>query len=181
MIQVDLHTCNKKLLELSKTASELRRTHLKDCAKRAEAKGDKAKAESILQVLIREEKRKTWKRIKNSTSRSSGRQVTSVRVLTEAGESKYETEDEVYQHTSDHLEKRFRLATSAPCSSGQLFDDVGYLGAEAAQQILEGTYVFPPDTDRFTMLLLHVCYDVYRGNQYLCDSRGVSILLAAGK
>jgi len=155
MILVDLHTCNKKLLDLSKTASEIRRTHLKDCAKRAEAKGDKAKAKSILQVLLREEQRKTWKRIKNSTSRSRGRQVTSVRVRTDEGESKYETEDEVYLHTSEHLENRFRLALSAPCSSGKLFDDVGFLGdTDAAQQILEGTYVFPPDTEKFTKLLL---------------------------
>ena len=35
-----------------------------------------------------------------------------------------------------------------PSYSGKLVDDIGFLGdTEAAQQILEGTYEFPEDTD----------------------------------
>jgi len=44
---------------------------------------------------------------------------------------------------------------SAPACSGKLFDDLGFLGVtESAQQILEGTYIFPEDTDPATILLL---------------------------
>jgi len=60
----------------------------------------------------------------------------------------YDTEDEVVGHTSNHLSKCFHLAYSAPCYCGKLFDDLGFTGdMECAQQILEGTYDFPPDTN----------------------------------
>jgi hypothetical protein len=63
----------------------------------------------------------------------------------------YDTEDEVVGHTSNHLSKRFHLAYSAPCYCGKLFNDLGFMGdTECAQQILEGTYDFPPDTDIWT-------------------------------
>jgi hypothetical protein len=67
----------------------------------------------------------------------------------------YDTEDEVVGQTSDHLSKRFHLAYSAPCYRGKLFDDFGFMGdTECAQQILEGTYDFPPDTNIWTKKIL---------------------------
>ncbi len=67
----------------------------------------------------------------------------------------YDTEDEVVGHTSDHLPKCFHLAYSALCYCGKLFDDLGLTGdTECAQQILEGTYDFPPDTDIWTKKIL---------------------------
>ncbi len=60
----------------------------------------------------------------------------------------YNTEQEVVAHTADHLSGRFRVAYSAPCYRGQLFDDLGFMGdTKCAQQILEGTYEYPPDTN----------------------------------
>ena len=59
------------------------------------------------------------------------------------------------EHTSDHLCGRFRLAYSTPCYHGQLFDDLGFMGdTECLQQILEGTYEYPPDTDIWTKKIL---------------------------
>ena len=50
-------------------------------------------------------------------------------------------------HTADHLSDRFQLAYSAPCYRGQLFNDLGFMGdTKCAQQILKGTYEYPPDT-----------------------------------
>ncbi len=78
-----------------------------------------------------------------------------VRVQTSPVIETYDTEDEVVGQTSDHLSKRFRLAYSAPCYHGKLFDDLGFTGdTECAQQILEGTYDFPPDTDIWTKKIL---------------------------
>jgi hypothetical protein len=55
---------------------------------------------------------------------------------------------EVVGHTFDHLSECFRLAYSAPCYQGQLFDDLGFMGdTECSQQILEGRYEYPPDLD----------------------------------
>jgi hypothetical protein len=67
----------------------------------------------------------------------------------------YNTEDKVVEQTSDHPSKCFRLAYSAPCYRGKLFDDLGFIGdTECAQQILEGTYDFPLDTDTWTKKIL---------------------------
>jgi hypothetical protein len=58
-------------------------------------------------------------------------------------------------HTSDHLSECFRFAYSAPCYLGQLFDNLGFMGdTECSQQILEGTYEYPPDTNIWTKKIL---------------------------
>ena len=58
-------------------------------------------------------------------------------------------------HTSDHLSERFRLVYSAPSYRGQLFDNLGFMGdTECLQQILEGTYDYPPNTDVWTKKIL---------------------------
>jgi hypothetical protein len=63
----------------------------------------------------------------------------------------YDTEQEVVAHTAEHLLECFRLAYSAPCYCGQLFDDLGFTGDTiCAQKILEGIYDYPPDTDIWT-------------------------------
>jgi len=65
------------------------------------------------------------------------------------------TEDEVFLQVSKNLSGRFRLAFTAPSCSGKLFDDIGFLGdTQAVKDILEGTYVFEPDVDPVTKLLL---------------------------
>ena len=47
--------------------------------------------------------------------------------------------------------------------SGQLFTDIGYIGDTAAtKSILEGTYVFPPDTDDPTRFLLLEAANIYK-------------------
>ena len=56
---------------------------------------------------------------------------------------------------SKNLSEHFRLAFTAKCYEGKLFDDIGFLGdTDCARQILEGTYTYPPDTDPATRLLL---------------------------
>ncbi len=47
------------------------------------------------------------------------------------------------------------LAYSTPCYCGQLFDDLGFTGDKVCpQQILKGTYDYPPDTDIWTTKIL---------------------------
>ena len=53
-----------------------------------------------------------------------------------------DTEEGIFNHVSKHLSERFRLAFTAKCYSGQLFDDIGFIGdTENARAILESTYV----------------------------------------
>ncbi len=78
-----------------------------------------------------------------------------VRVQTSPVIETYDTEDKVVGQTSNHLSKCFCLAYSAPFYRGKSFDDLGFMGdTECSQQILEGTYDFPPDTDIWTKKIL---------------------------
>jgi hypothetical protein len=61
----------------------------------------------------------------------------------------------MFEHTSKHLSQQFRLAHSAPCYQGQLFDDLGFMGdTKCAQKILKGMYKYPPDTNEWTKKIL---------------------------
>jgi hypothetical protein len=74
----------------------------------------------------------------------------------------YDTEQDVVVHTSNHLSKRFCLVYSVPCYCGQLFDDLGFMeDIECAQQIIEGTYDYPPDTDIKTTKILQEAHYTY--------------------
>jgi hypothetical protein len=61
----------------------------------------------------------------------------------------------MFEHTSDHLSQWFRLAHSAPCYQGKLFEDLSFMGdTKCTQKILEGTNDYPPDTDKWTKKIL---------------------------
>ncbi len=102
-----------------------------------------------------EQERKKWHRINYTTQPPQGGNPLAVRVQSGPIVTTYDTKTEVVGHTSDHLSERFWLAYSAPCYHGQLFDDVGFMGdTECSQQILEGTYEYPPDTNIWTKKIL---------------------------
>ena len=80
----------------------------------------------------------------------------------EEGVEEFKTKEGVFFACSRNLSERFRLAFTASCYHGQLFDDIGFIGdTECAKQLLEGTYVFPPETDNATRLLFEEVARVY--------------------
>ena len=67
----------------------------------------------------------------------------------------HNTKAAVVEHTSDHLSECFHLAYSAPCYRVQLFNVLGFMGdIECSQQILEGTYDYPPNTNIWTKKIM---------------------------
>ena len=150
--------CYKKIEELRKKAPHLRQLHLKERLSKAKASGQEEAVKEIQRIMSREAKLKRWGRMKHTTKPKKGGTVFSVRVKASANstEQEYTTESGIFDCVSLHLSDRFPLAFTGPSCSGQLFDDIGYIGdTEALQQILEGTYIFPPGTDPpVTRLLL---------------------------
>ncbi len=60
------------------------------------------------------------------------------------------------------LVERFQLALVAQCHHGTFFKDMGHLAdGPAAQQILEGTYVYPRDLNPVTRLLFEEAAHTY--------------------
>jgi hypothetical protein len=67
------------------------------------------------------------------------------------GYVEYKTQEGVFQAVSATLVERFQMALVAQCHRRTFFKDVGHLAVGlAAQQILERTYVYPPDLDPAT-------------------------------
>ena len=91
---------------------------------------------------------KRWHRVNYSAGTPHGGAALSVKVKVNEEMEEFHTEGEVFLQVSSHLSERFRLAFTAGCFKGQLFNDLGFIGnAHVAQQILEGTYNYPPDVD----------------------------------
>ncbi len=149
LIQIEI--AHHKLSQLAKDAPALWRQHLLDIRKAAEDRGDSNRSAIILEILTREQEQKKWRQINHTTWPPQGGNPLSIWVQSGPDIKTYDTEQEVVAHTADHLLERFQLAYSVPCYHGQLFDDLGFMGdTVCAQQILEGTYDYPPDTDIWT-------------------------------
>ena len=72
------------------------------------------------------------------------------------------TQQAFFEAAEPVLADRFSGAFSLPVYSGRLFDDLGFMGdSECAQQVLEGTYVFPEGIDPATKMLLEECSIMY--------------------
>jgi hypothetical protein len=82
---------------------------------------------------------------------------------------KYNTEDTVFNNGTEHLSKQFWLVYLAPIYLTQILDDIGHLGdTQSAQDILDGTYAYPSDTDQWTMKILQEAHILYQllSNEY---------------
>ncbi len=68
----------------------------------------------------------------------------------------------MFNAVSATLVERFQSGLVANCHQGTFFEDVGHLaGGPVAQQILEGTYEYPPDLDPATRLLFEEAAATY--------------------
>jgi hypothetical protein len=153
MIQIEITP--KKLSELAKDAPALHCQHLLDLRKAMDDRGDAARSTIILEILTQEQERKKWRRINYTTRPPRGGNPLSVRVQSWPLVTTHDTKAAVVEHTSDHLSEHFHLTYSAPCYRGQLFDNLGSMGdTECLQQILEGAYDYPSNTDIWTKKIL---------------------------
>ena len=142
---------NSELARLSKDAPALRQQHLKDLIEEAEGNQEMERAQAITDILRREAQKKTWRKINYSTRPPRGTAPTTIQVETPIETTTYNTEEEIFDHSSHHLSTRFRHAYSAPIYNSHLLQELGPLGdTTVANEILDGTYEYPPDTDTWT-------------------------------
>ena len=163
----------QEIARLSKDAPMLRRQHLLGLVQDAELQDDGARAKTILEILKREEMKKRWSRINHTTRSPRGANPTVIQVPTDEGNLVYDTEDDVIDQSAQHLSKQFRLAYSAPVFTSEIMNDIGFLGdTQQARDILEGTYAFPPDTDKWTRKILKEAHESWLkiGDKYVDTS-----------
>jgi len=162
LLKVELFLCKKKMQELKASAPADRHEHLKNRLQVHRESGNEKAIADVLRIMRREANDKRFKRLRWTNKPNQGGAVYDVRIKQGDNTVEVNTEDGIFTHVSEHLSERFRLAFSAPCYRGGLFDDVGFIGdTAAARAILEGTYVYPPDTDPATRLLLEEAAIIY--------------------
>ncbi len=136
-------------------------------------------------IIHREASQKRWKRVNKAVGKVRGGLTLSVKVpMANGGYNEYKTKEGVYGAVSPIIFERFQSANIAPCHRGTFFKDVGHLAdGPVAQQILEGTYEYPPDLDPATRFFVRRGHsNIHRSvsgcGRNIRDSGGFPALLA---
>jgi hypothetical protein len=162
-VEDGVFVCKSNLELLAKHSPHYQRKHLHSLVASAKQRGDLTQASKIVGILQKEACQKCWRQVNRSTRKACGGLPTAVKVPTvDEGYVEYKTQEGVFQAVSATLVERFQLALVAQCHRGTFFEDVDHLAdGLAAQQIREGTYVYPPDLNPATRLLFKEAAHTY--------------------
>jgi hypothetical protein len=148
--------CESRLESLREIAPMLRQDHLRIRMSAAQAREDETAIDDIKRILQKESSNKIWRPAKLLSGKPRAAPPIAVKIPNEYGEYiKYATKDELNQHTGTALSKRFRLASCAPICSSSLGETLGHVAINStADEILQGGYDYPEDTEHYTQLIL---------------------------
>jgi len=153
-----------KLGEITEKGPKLREEHL--AARLATARKNKKKAaiKGIMKIMRTEANRKQWRRIGNCIRPQRGSAISRVVVPDEVGERMYSTREGVETIASTAIAERYKTARGAPIlRNEELHRDFGFLAnTESTAQVLQGTYVYPQSTERYTLILLQEAHEIYK-------------------
>ncbi len=140
---------DQEISRLAKDAPALRHQHLLNLAEAAKSNDDVPRFKAIVEMMEREDQKKQWGNINRSTCLPRGRNPLAIQVETPTSTVTYDTEQSVFDHATAHLTTQFQLAYTALIYSTSLLNDISNLGnTQCALNFLDGTYKFPPDTDK---------------------------------
>ena len=118
-----------------------------------------------MRILKREQDQKKYKRLRIYTGNGKPRSSPPVSVTvtnSDGVSSTLKTQEGFNSTVGNALSNRFTLAHRAPIMASSLVDEIGLLGdGPAVQQILEGTYCYPSDSDEYTLRLLSEAPHLY--------------------
>jgi hypothetical protein len=82
----------------------------------------------------------------------------------EVGERMYSTRDSVETIASTAIAEIYKTARGAPIlQNEELHRDFRFLAnTESTAQVLQGTYVYPQSTERYTQILLQEAHEIYK-------------------
>ena len=139
-------------------ASQLRREFLDRLAQKA-AKENNTKKESELKRLKEQEKqRKLGYQIRSvipSKKKSKKGLATRLFATEEGLQRECADQNSLVQASIKVFQQRYENALTSPTNNGQLLQDIGFLAeGPGVPAILQGNYISPPGTDRYTKLVL---------------------------
>ncbi len=140
----------------------------------AEDTGNPNRTKEILEILQREAQKKRRNCINYLTHPPHGGAPLAIQVQTPTAVETHNTEEAIFEHAAEHLSLRFQLANSAPIYSSSLFEDINHLcNTQCTLDILDGSYAFPPDTDKWTVEILQEAHHTYK----LLNSRTIKTMV----
>lgn len=78
-----------------------------------------------------------------------------IQVVEAGGLMRYATHEDIVRVINSRIGTRYHLGLHSPAALGQIARDLGQFGkGEAVQRILDGTYIFPPNTEPGVVALL---------------------------
>ena len=148
--------CREHCKRLLAESPWLRKQYLSDKLSDAIAKANDEDAKRIQDIIKQEARAKSWAGIKMCTKPNGVSACTEIDVPQPDGSvAKMLKKEEIEDGIHEEIMKRFARADGAPICHGPLYDLLGYCAdTEAAEQILEGTFVPPPGTDGPTLVIL---------------------------
>ena len=163
-IEARLAVIEEKLNSCKDNAVTLREAHLSSRLAVAREREDEDAIKAITRIIHKERYCKRWAAAKAVFGKP--RMKSPLAVQTEAPDGAvalHDTQEDLEHATKGVLDPRFRLSTTAPIFSSPLLEYTGILGEKpAVQQMLRGTFRFPPGTDPFTMALIREACELFQ-------------------
>lgn len=132
-----------------------RSNHLRNCLQAALDKADEERAQAVRNRMRNERDRSMWRRINRVTRPIHSRSCMQVQVHTNGLTTTYDNKEDIERVIQHECAYRFHLGHSAPISRSLLGEQLDYFrNPEVAEQILDGSYPIPDDTDPATALML---------------------------
>jgi hypothetical protein len=133
----------------------LRQLHLAQCLQSAVDQGDEVCQKEIKKRMLSEQNKRVWGSINRVTRPRNGRACLQTQVEIGGETLFYTTQQDVELSIQRECESRFHLGHSTPISSTSLGEELRNLSdSSAALQIICGEYVFPPEIDPASVVLL---------------------------
>eukprot|EP00984_Skeletonema_dohrnii_P005868 scaffold2076_cov69-Skeletonema_dohrnii-CCMP3373.AAC.3 len=148
--QQDRFACIKLIEEIRDDAPILRERMLRKRVAAAHRRGDDESVVEINRIIKKEARKKKFRVLKLKMGRPRAAPLCEVKVPDEEFPEfapHYTERADVELETGDCIRTRYQLGLRSALASEPFLSDIGHLGdGPAVQQILQGTYLFPPDT-----------------------------------
>jgi hypothetical protein len=141
---------------LKKDAPKLWNAHVHECLSLAQVREDTALVIAIQKILCAESIRCPWQSIQRAANPTRGGAVTRLTVPHPAGDTLYATREGLESQGGAAIETRYKVAWETPIlQDARLHGNFGFLANTVlADQVLQGSYIYPKNMDSHTKLLL---------------------------
>jgi hypothetical protein len=148
---------------LKKDAPKLWNAHLHKCLSSARVREDTAWVIAIQKILHAESIHCHWQSIRWAANPSRGSAVTRLTVPYPAGDTLYTTREGVESQGAAAIEAWYKVAWGALIlQDAQLHGNFGFLtNTVLADQVLQGSYIYPENMDTHTKLLLQEAQHIF--------------------